>query len=102
MLHMSDESKKYELLRQVAERATQKQPDEIHLIPAPNHQWTNPAVIEPYTTALHARGMLHAIRSIFKSLFRKGNDLDIMFVADSEVARIEAVCKPFFQCLSSP
>ena len=46
--------------------------------------------------------MLHAIRSIFKSLFRKGNDLDIMFVADSEAARIEAVCKPFFQCLSSP
>ena len=44
--------------------------------------------------------MLNDIRSVFKSLFRRGNDLDSMFVADSEAARIEAVCKPFFQCLS--
>src|SRR5207244_2378870 len=46
-VHMSDESNKYKLLRQAAKRATQKQPDEIHLIPAPNHRWTNPAAIKP-------------------------------------------------------
>lgn len=59
-VHKSDESNKYKHLRQAAERATQKQPDEIHLIRAPNHQWTNPAAIEPYTTALHAHGFADA------------------------------------------
>jgi hypothetical protein len=53
---MSMEPDKYKILKAIAEKASQKQPDEIHLIPAPSHPWTNPAAIEPYTTALHALG----------------------------------------------
>jgi hypothetical protein len=52
----SKEPDKYRVLKGAAERASQKLPEEIHLIPAAGHQWTNPAAIEPYTTALQAIG----------------------------------------------
>jgi hypothetical protein len=55
-MDMNKEPEKYKVLKAIAQRASQKQPDEIHLIPAPDYQWRNPAAIEPYRTALDAVG----------------------------------------------
>ena len=53
---MSQDADKYKLLKAVAQRAGQKQPDEIHLIPAADHQWTNPVAIEGYAAGFRSVG----------------------------------------------
>jgi hypothetical protein len=40
--------------------------------------------------------LVDEMQSAFKSLFRRGEHLDIMFVNSTDAARIEAVCRPFF------
>src|SRR5438105_2741386 len=51
---------KYPILENVAKRATEKQPDEIHLIPAATHIWSNAAEIAAYANAFHEAGFTDA------------------------------------------
>jgi hypothetical protein len=53
---MSDEPSKRQILEAAARSAIEKQPDEIHLIAAPNHAWQNAAGIEAYASALRGLG----------------------------------------------
>src|SRR5712692_4714366 len=53
-----DDPGKYEILKDVAQRATEKQPDNIHLIAAPQHVWSNTDAIETYTTAFRTLGFV--------------------------------------------
>lgn len=57
---MTDEPDKRELLEAAARRAVEKQPDEIHLVAAPQHTWSNPAAIEAHASALGALGFADA------------------------------------------
>ena len=41
--------------------------------------------------------LVDEMRGAFKSRFRLGEHLDIMFVTPAETQRIEAVCPPFFK-----
>src|SRR5215472_6422263 len=59
-VHMSEEDRKYPVLQGIASRVTQKQPDEIRLISAAEHRWSNPAGIESHLTTLHALGFANA------------------------------------------
>jgi hypothetical protein len=47
-------------LRAAGQRATAKQPDEIHLVPAPGHVWKNGAAVEAYTQPLRTLGFADA------------------------------------------
>lgn len=49
---MTENPSKREMLEEAGKRASTKQPDEIHLIPAPQHQWSNTSVIENICAAL--------------------------------------------------
>jgi hypothetical protein len=51
---------KYKILKAVADRANQKQPDEIHLLAALNPQWSNPVAIEGYVAGLRSLGFVDA------------------------------------------
>jgi len=53
---MTDEPNKRELLETAAKRAIEKQPDEIHLVAAPEHPWSNAAAVETHGSALRALG----------------------------------------------
>jgi hypothetical protein len=60
MLHMTNDANKYKVLKEMAERATQKQPDEIHLIAAPDHDWSDPMTIDRYAGHLQDLGFEEA------------------------------------------
>ena len=53
-LQMSQDPEKYKTLKALAGRVNQKQPDEIHLIAVPDHQWGNPAAVEGNARCLQA------------------------------------------------
>src|SRR5579883_1129765 len=57
---MSSEQDKRELLKQAAARAIEKQPDEIHLSPAPQHAWSNAAAIDAHVATLLSLGFSEA------------------------------------------
>jgi hypothetical protein len=57
---MADAPDKQELLKGAAQSAIAKQPDEIHLIPAPQHAWSNAAAVEAYASALQKLGFTEA------------------------------------------
>jgi hypothetical protein len=57
---MSDEPSRREILEAAAQRAIEKQPDEIHLIEARAHAWSNAAAVEGQASALRSLGFSDA------------------------------------------
>ncbi len=57
---MSQEPPKRDQLEEAANRAIDKQPDEIHMIAAPDHAWTNQAAVNAYAQSLSALGFSDA------------------------------------------
>jgi hypothetical protein len=48
------------MLEDAARRASAKQPDEIHLIAAPQHAWSNPSAVEAFARAVFDLGFAEA------------------------------------------
>src|SRR6185369_1229898 len=56
---MKNDSDKYPTLDAMRKRATEKQPDEIHLVAAPQHTWVN-ATIDAHAAGFASLGFMDA------------------------------------------
>jgi len=86
------------MLENAAKRTAEKQPDEIHLIPAPEYRWSDSATVNGFATQLSTLGFCDAATFAIDPLgvFNKDSHLDILFITAPAIDRIERVCAAFY------